>query len=311
MTVFAFLLLLAATAFAQETTGSAQKTVKDGGVSGGPTDSVTTVASAEPQLNGSLFSLTAPATRTAGAAPARPPQASGEADEWHFEVRPYVWLSGVYGDLRVGNTVAQTGKGSSDVLGMLDFAAAVQVEAVKGRWRIMLDENYVNLGTEGTGPLGNVTVDVQPTMNIFEFGASYAFAKVPNKNATAGEPLPPVFTAEVLGGGRFFHLGLGLRANNNPPVEGSRNLVGPFVGSRLKVSPNRVVTLSGKFTVGTSGAGSNLAWSGEGLIDLRLKKSFSLGGGYRVLDMNADQPSNRVGFDGQLRGLILTMTLYR
>ena len=193
---------------------------------------------------------------------------------------------------------------------MLDFAAAVQVEAIKGRWRIMLDENYANLGTTGTGPLGIVTLDVQPTINIFEFGASYTFVKIANKNATASEPLPPVFTAEVLGGGRFFHLGLGLQANNNPPQEGSRNLVGPFVGNRFKVSPHKAVTLIGKYTVGGSGAGSNFAWSADALMDLRLKKGFSLGGGYRWLGMNADDPSNRIGFDGTMRGLMLSMTLY-
>jgi hypothetical protein len=194
---------------------------------------------------------------------------------------------------------------------MLDFAAAAQVEAINGRWRIMFDENYVNLGTTGTGPGGNVTLDVQPTQNIFEFGGSYRAIAVKNEKATATEPLPPIFTAEILGGVRWFHLGLGLQANNSAPVEGSRNLIGPFVGTRLKISPNKLLTVSGKFTIGGSGAGSNMAWSAEGLVDLRLKKSFSLGGGYRVLDMNADQPSNRVGFDGQMRGLVLTMTLYR
>ena len=68
---------------------------------------------------------------------------------------------------------------------MLDFAAAAQVEAIKGRWRIMLDENYANLGTTGTRFLGLVTVDAQPTINVFEFGASYTFVNIANKNATA------------------------------------------------------------------------------------------------------------------------------
>jgi hypothetical protein len=303
MTLFALLLLASANAFAQETPG---KGVFDGNLINGASDSAATVAPAEskPKFDAAL-------KRTESADAARTPQASVDEDKWHFEVRPYLWLAGIYGRLRVNNTTAETGESSTSVLGMLDFAAAAQVEAIKGRWRVMLDENYVNLGTTGTGPLGNVTVDVQPTLNVFEFGASYTFAKVANKNATASEPLPPVFTAEVLGGGRYFHLGLGLRANNNPGVEGSRNLVGPFVGNRIKVSPHKAVTLIGKYTVGGSGAGSNFAWSAEGLVDIRLRKSFSIGGGYRALDMNADQPSNRVGFDGQLRGLIMTLTFYR
>jgi len=311
ITVLAFLLLLAATASAQEMTGSGQKTAKDDGVSSDPSESMTKVASAGLRPTGSLFALPAPVKRTESHVEASAPQAAEDDETWRYEVRPYIWTAGIYGDLRVNNTTAQTGKGSTSILGMLDFTAAAQVEAIRGRWRLMFDENYVNLGTTGTGPGGNVTLDVQPTMNIFEAGGSYTAVTVRNKKATVTNPLPPIFRAEVLGGVRWFHLGLGLQANNNPPVEGSRNLVGPFVGSRLKVSPHKAVTLIGKFTVGSSGAGANLAWSGEGLVDLRLKKSFSLGGGYRVLDMNADQPGNRVGFNGQLRGLLLTMTLYR
>src|ERR1044071_1536982 len=284
ITAFAFLLLLAATASAQEMTGSREKTAKDDGVSSDPSESMTKVASAGLRPTGSLFALPAPVRGTESPVTASPPQAAEDDETWHYEVRPYLWTAGIYGDLRVNNTTAQTGKGSTSVLGMLDFAAAAQVEAIRGRWRLMFDENYVNLGTTGTGPGGNVTLDVQPTMNIFEAGGSYTAVTVRNKKATVTNPLPPIFRAEILGGVRWFHLGLGLRANNNPPVEGSRNLVGPFVGSRLKVSPHKAVTLIGKFTVGSSGAGANLAWSGEGLIDLRLKKTFSLAGGYRVLD---------------------------
>ena len=234
-----------------------------------------------------------------------------DAEGWGFEIRPYIWLAGIDGRLRVGNLEAETGKSSSDVLGMLDFAAAAQVEAIKGRWRLMFDENYVNLGTTGTGPLGNVSIEVEPTMNIFEFGGSYTMVAVENQKATADKPLPPVFTAEVLGGGRLFHLGLALEPANTASVEGSRNFVGLFVGNRFKASPHKAITLIGKYTIGTSGAGSNTAWSAEGLADLRLKRSFSVAGGYRVLGMNTDEPSNRIGFNGTLRGLIFTMTLYR
>jgi hypothetical protein len=194
---------------------------------------------------------------------------------------------------------------------MLDFAAAAQVEAIKGPWRVMFDENYVNLGTTGTGPLGNVSVKVEPTMNIFEFGASYTAATLPNKKATATDPMPPIFTAEILGGGRYFHLGVQLEPSNIGAVEGSRNLVGPFIGNRFKFTPHKTVTLIGKYTVGGSGAGSLFAWSAEGLADLRIKRGLSLSGGYRVLGMNADEPSNAVGFNGQLRGLFFAATIYR
>lgn len=307
--VFATLLLFATSGFSQEVSGSTQNGTPQAAVTSNDTvGSAATTSPLKVQPSKSNLSLFTKAVETPGFP--RKPQAS-DPENWQFEIRPYIWLAGLYGTLRVNNTTAQVGQDSASVLGMLDFAAAAQVEAIKGNWRIMLDENYANLGTTGTGPLGLVTVDAQPTINIFEFGASYTVVRVPNKNATATDPLPPVFTAEVLGGGRFFHLGLGLQANNNPPQEGSRNLVGPFIGNRFKVSPHKAVTLIGKYTVGGSGAGSNFAWSADALMDLRLKRGLSLGGGYRWLGMNADQPSNRVGFNGTMRGIIFTMTLYR
>jgi len=88
-------------------------------------------------------------------------------------------------------------------------------------------------------------------------------------------------------------------------------MVGVFFGNRVKVSPHPAVTLIGKYTVGTPGVGSNFAWSADALVDFRLKKNFSIGGGYRWLGLNSDDLSNRVGFDGTLRGLILTFTVYR
>ena len=241
--------------------------------------------------------------------PRAEPQTSDD-DSWHFEIRPYVWAAGIYGRLRVRNTTADTGQSSTDVLGMLDFAAAVQIEAKKNRWSIMVDENYVNLGTTASGPAGLSSVEVEPTLNILEFGASYEFAQVPNKEATSSDPLPPVFSAEVLGGARYVHFGLELEPQNLPVVDGSRNLFGVFIGNRVKARPHKAVTLIGKYTVGFSGVGSRFAWSADLLADLRLHRKFSIGGGYRWLGLNADDASNTVGFDGHLRGIIFTATIY-
>lgn len=59
------------------------------------------------------------------------PQAN-DAEVWRFEIRPYIWLAGIDGTLRVETLTAETGRDSSDILGMLDFAAAGQLEAIQG-----------------------------------------------------------------------------------------------------------------------------------------------------------------------------------
>src|SRR5258705_1198002 len=201
--VFTALLLLAISALGQEPSGNAQNRTADVDTSD------FAIATTPAKLQPTFTKLT---KRSDGPTSPRSPQ-SGD-DGWQLEFSPYIWLAGIYGNDRLGNLTAKTGKDSSSVLGMLDFAAAGQLEAAKGNWRLMFDENYVNLGTTGTGPLGNVSIRVEPTMNIFEFGASYTAVSVPNKKATATDPLPPVFTAEILGGGRWFHLGVGLEPTN-------------------------------------------------------------------------------------------------
>lgn len=236
-----------------------------------------------------------------------PPAPSSDPDGWHFQMMPYVWLAGLQGNLRVRNNTVRIDSSPSDLLKQLDFAFATQFEAGKGKFKFILDENYVNLGTSGVGPLGQVT-DVEPTLNILEFGASYAPVVVQNKNSSASAPLPPTLSLEIEGGGRYTHTRLELN-RPNLSAEGSRSIVDAFIGNRIKVRPHPAVTLIGKYTVG--GGGSHFAWTAAGLVDLRWKPSFSVWAGYQVLDMDADQASNTIGFNGRLRGLILGLTMYR
>lgn len=236
------------------------------------------------------------------------PQGDTDPDKWSFEIAPYVWAAGIKGDLRVRNTTAHVDASFSDIFHQLDFTFATQVEAIKERWRLLLDENYINLGTTGTGPLGQTT-DIQPTLNFFEVAGSYAPVIIANKHSTASESLPPVFSLEVLGGLRYTHFGLGLTRAGDPGVEGSRNLVDFFGGGRFKIRPHPKVTLIEKFTLG--GGGSNFAWTFSSLVDYRFRKCLSAWGGYQVLSMDADDPSNVIGFDGQLRGLIFGMTIHK
>jgi hypothetical protein len=243
---------------------------------------------------------------TRGMAPPRPQPP--DDDEWTFEISPYLWAAALKGDLRVRNSTAQVDASFSDLFKQLDFALAVRLEAGKNRWRVIIDENYMNLGTTGTGLLGQ-PVDIQPTLNFFEVGASYAVVVVPNDDSTANDPLPPVFELEGLGGLRHTHFGLGIQRGTNPAEEGSRNLVDFFGGARLKGRPHPEFTIIVKSTVG--GGGSNLAWTFSGVGDYRFRRNMSFWGGYQILDMDADDPSNTVGFNGKLHGLIFGLSIYK
>jgi len=237
------------------------------------------------------------------------PQASGDTNVWHFEIEPYIWTASMDGTLRVRNTTAQVEAKFADMIKNLDFAFAGRFEATKGPLTVILDEDYINLGMNGTGPLGLVSVDVQPTVNIFEGGVAFMAADIPNKESSSASPLPPVFSAEILGGLRSFRMNLALTPSIGTGGEGSRHILDGFIGNRFKFRPRPAVTLIGKYTVG--GGGSNFSYSAAGLVNLRFKKNLSATVGYQVLGINGDQLTNTVGFNGQLRGLYLGLTFHR
>jgi len=291
---FLLVLIISITAFGQETTEKLTATEAEGGKTVALSPSATARFIPNPPVNGIT------------AKPNAARSSSANSDEWHLEITPYLWLAGIEGNLRVGNELVRVDSSGSDVIKQLDFAFATRLEAQKGRFGIHVDENYVNLGTSGIreGIIFDTPYDVQPTMNIFEAGASYTAYAVPSSDAS----MPDVFSFEVLGGLRHFHMGLELTAGTNT-AEGSRNLVDGYGGIRLKGRPHPKWTLSTKGTIG--GGGSNFAWTANGLVDYQFCRSMSISGGYQVLDMDADDASNAVGFDGRLKGLFMGFTFHR
>jgi hypothetical protein len=61
-------------------------------------------------------------------------------------VTPYIWLSGITGDVGVRNVAVHVNVPFADVLKVLKFAAIGGVEARRGPWLGSLDMLYVSLG---------------------------------------------------------------------------------------------------------------------------------------------------------------------
>src|ERR1700741_3405437 len=57
------------------------------------------------------------------------------ASEWRFVVAPYVWMSGINGELGVRDLSADVDISFGDVLSKLRFAAMGTLEAGYGPWR--------------------------------------------------------------------------------------------------------------------------------------------------------------------------------
>lgn len=73
-------------------------------------------------------------------------------DEWKFRIEGYGWLSGLEGTVGALGLTSNVDVSFSDILETMEMAAALQFEARKGRWGLLLDGLYMRLSTGGSTP---------------------------------------------------------------------------------------------------------------------------------------------------------------
>ena len=87
-----------------------------------------------------MVSATAPSVLAAEAA-------AQESKDWEFRIVPYIWGAGIQGDVGIGRLPAQGVEASfSDIWNNLEIAGMAAFEARKGRWGVLVDAIYIDLG---------------------------------------------------------------------------------------------------------------------------------------------------------------------
>lgn len=106
-----------------------------------------------------------------------PPPSSG----WEFRIEPYAWLTGLDGTTGVGPLVADIDQSFGDIFDNLDMAAALQFEARNGRWGVIADGFYAELGGSGStpGPIYD-SVEIDLTQFIGELAVAYRVYESPS-----------------------------------------------------------------------------------------------------------------------------------
>ncbi|MCP5532834.1 MAG: hypothetical protein H7A48_06655 [Akkermansiaceae bacterium] len=124
---------------------------------------------------------------------------------WEFRLEAYAWLTGMDGRTGVSPLVADISPSFSDLIDHINMAAALQFEARRGRWGIIADGFYADLGLDGSTP-GPVFDDIHVGVKqyIGEFTLAYRIYESPRA------------FVDVYGGVRYNDLSLEMRANLEP-----------------------------------------------------------------------------------------------
>lgn len=218
---------------------------------------------------------------------AEPAAAVKDADQWQFEITPYIFAAGMNGKTGIGPVTANVDMSFDAIRKNLDQGFMALFEARKGSWTYGLEGVYFKLKDEGTkswqGPLGSTgtgTLDATMTEQLYQLTAGYRVLDEHTK-------------VDVLGAARYTQLdaNLNLTVTTGSPLlpDGSNSISGaqswwdPVIGVRVLQPLSDAWTLVGYADYGGFGVGSDPTYQLLAGVNWQFSKSVSAKAGYRYL----------------------------
>jgi len=189
---------------------------------------------------------------------------------WEWNLTPYIWMTGMSGDISVLNQTVPLDVSFKDILKNLKMAAMIHTEAKNGKWSVMLDIVYAKLESSGEvqGLMNESTITGTVKQTILELGAAYSFVEVNN------------FTLDALFGVRYYDLKLELDFETINTIKKCFNFTDPYVGVRLKNSWDKF-GVGGRFDLGGFGIGSDISYKYNVYTEYKFSELFQLQFGYQ------------------------------
>jgi hypothetical protein len=219
-------------------------------------------------------------------------------DDWHFVIAPYMWFAGLEGTLSVRDIVeVPVDVPFSDVISNFDIGLLAHFEGRKSRAGFAVDILYLSLDAPVAADapvLGRLGISAHVRLFIAEGLGFY-------RAATGGSSNNPAHL-DVIVGARYY--GTSARLEGDVRETGRRSLdwVDGLAGLRFRAPLGSRVAVLGRGDV--AGFGSKFTWNLEGDLAVKISEHWSLGAGWRHLDIEYDKGdgANRsvydVAFDG-------------
>lgn len=207
-------------------------------------------------------------------------------DRWQFELTPYLFASGLDGTTGAHGVEADVEMGFDDIVEQLEAGLMGTFELRRGRWGILLDGLYFELGDQRArswqGPLGigsaTGELDVTTTMQMYQLSAGYRF----------GERA----TFDLIAAARYTRLDTdlnlvvttgGLLPGGARSLSAGESWWDPVIGARVIVPFAQQWSMVLYGDVGGFGIGSDLTYQAIAGINWQFSKHFSAKAGYRYL----------------------------
>ena len=229
----------------------------------------------------------------AAAAGASAQSSAAPGSGWTYELTPYLWMSGIKGDTRIGDLPTTSADVAfTDLLDNLDFGIAAAFEARRGRWGFLFDGMYFKISASatasrtGSGPVGSTaTANANLKLEQTLLAGAAAYRIIEGRN--------PV---DLIGGLRYSNIKAraeieGSFFNQSPTASRSGRIdwLDPYVGIRAQSALSDRWTIVGYADVGGFGAGSDVTVQAIVGFDYAFSKTMIGKFGYRYLKVDYDK----------------------
>ena len=270
---------------------------------------------------GSMAALTLTAGLVGG--PAAAQDGATGADRWQLSIAPYVWGTALKGDVGVGRTESSVDADFKDILDHLNGALMLSLEARKGRFGLLSDSIFADLGDNTASGSDQLKIDAGAKMFIQSLAGTWRVGTWRLADFASTGPLS--VTLDPYAGARYTFLRAELMGKLDLPDLGidarrtaqqDEDWVDPIAGLRTIWNLGERWSLVAAGDVGgisTSDQYSAEAWGLVGYhFGLFGRTSADLFGGYRVLKQKYEKGNGRDRFDwdmtihGPIAGLKVT-----
>lgn len=218
---------------------------------------------------------------------------------WEFRIEPYGWFTAIDGTTGPTANAAELDASFSDILDVLEMAAALQLEVRNGRWGIIGDAFYAELGTSGTsnGPLQtDVSVDFEQFLG--ELDVFYRVSECQQG------------FVDLYAGFRYNDLTLDVAVSGearDASRSADKDWADPIIGARTQWNINDRWFLAAKGDIGGFGVSSDFTWNLQGSVGFNITESVSVEAGYRYFD--TDYQEDGFTYDVAQSGVILGLNI--
>lgn len=228
-----------------------------------------------------------------------PSSPTTQASGWQFSASPYLWMSGMKGDMGVVEQVEPVAVDLSfiDILGALKFALMGTFDARNGRFVATVDALYLSMGTSK-----NIDIREEDFLDVELKSKTFVSTLAAGYRAVDQGPL----SLDVLAGVRITSMKTSLDlAGPQRSFSGSKTetWLDPIVAIRFQAPLGERWAVRTYGDIGGFGVASDLTWQLQGIVEYELSNRWSLYAGWRHVDV--DFHNNGFVFDAAMDGPVL------